>query len=246
MKEPRPVASLLSAEIEHGRLEHLFDSHYLLFCLLVFSATQVTFTGCVVPFGSGGQSTGDRDSAVKDAATKDASLLDGATPPACNAALCPEGCCSEEGACRSGASDSLCGNGGNPCLDCLAMSQICQDLQCVTPPDCDEGDTVTCGTCGTRTCDAQGSWGACESTGVCVPDSLENQGCGNCGTQSRTCNNQCQWSEWSTCTGEGVCAPSATQSQACGDCGTQSRTCTSSCAWGSWSSCSGEGVCAPS
>src|SRR5439155_8120483 len=37
--------------------------------------------------------------------------------------------------------------------------------------------------------------------------------CGNCGTQSRRCQDG-KWSDWSTCGSEGPCAPSS--SQACG------------------------------
>jgi YVTN family beta-propeller protein len=97
------------------------------------------------------------------------------------------------------------------------------------------------------------------------------QPCGNCGTQSRQCQNG-QWSAWSTCGAEGECAPAAAQecgmsgrqlcggdcrwgactgqvcsgppAQSCGNCGTQTRTCGNG-TWSEWSACAGEGACAP-
>lgn len=102
-----------------------------------------------------------------------------------------------------------------------------------------------------------------------------SQACGNCGTQTRTCDTSTGiWSAWSACNGQGECAPNSSQScgsggtqscggnckwsecgnqacpgastQACGKCGTQTRTCDkSSGAWSAWSACSGEGECMP-
>ncbi len=101
------------------------------------------------------------------------------------------------------------------------------------------------------------------------------QACGNCGTQTRTCDGTSgTWSGWSPCDGEGDCAPNTSQScgtggtqscgsdckwsacgnqscvgaatQPCGNCGTQARTCDASTGmWSAWSACSGEGQCAP-
>jgi hypothetical protein len=52
-----------------------------------------------------------------------------------------------------------------------------------------------------------------------------SQGCGNCGTWTRTCNAG-QWSDWSDCNDQGVCAPGATQA-----CGNQTQTCGQTCQW---------------
>ncbi len=85
----------------------------------------------------------------------------------------------------------------------------------------------------------------CSTTCQCTPGQTQSQGCGNCGTQSRTCGSNCMWGSWGTCSGQGSCSPGQTQTQGCGNCGSQSRTCTSSCQWGSWSTCAGQGVCSP-
>ncbi|MBU1243989.1 M23 family metallopeptidase [Myxococcota bacterium] len=79
----------------------------------------------------------------------------------------------------------------------------------------------------------------CETTCECSPGQVENQGCGNCGSRSRTCGSNCYWGGWSGCSGEGPCSPGQTQTQACCDCGSQSRTCTGSCQWPDWGNCWG-------
>ena len=77
----------------------------------------------------------------------------------------------------------------------------------------------------------------------CMPPG--SQSCGQCGTQSRQCDNGV-WSPWGACTGEGPCKPGATQ--ACGTGGTQ--TCGQSCQWGgctcdsSQLTCGSPGTCA--
>ncbi len=81
--------------------------------------------------------------------------------------------------------------------------------------------------------------------GVCTPGQSQSQACGNCGSQSRTCGGNGQWSGWSTCSGQGECAKGATESQSCGDCGSQTRTCSGSCQWGGWGSCQEQGTCVP-
>jgi hypothetical protein len=62
------------------------------------------------------------------------------------------------------------------------------------------------------------------SVAICAGSAT--QACGNCGTQTRTCDKGV-WSAWSACAGEGVCAPDTTQG--CGTAGTQ--TCGTSCQW---------------
>lgn len=73
----------------------------------------------------------------------------------------------------------------------------------------------------------------------CTPGQVESEGCGNCGTRSRTCQSSCTWSSFTACTGEGPCSPGATQTADCCDCGTESRTCTGQCDWGAWTDCHG-------
>ena len=73
----------------------------------------------------------------------------------------------------------------------------------------------------------------------CSPGAVETVGCGNCGTQSRTCSPDCHWGGWSSCAGQGPCSPGASEIQACCDCGAQSRSCGGNCQWGGWGGCAG-------
>lgn len=81
--------------------------------------------------------------------------------------------------------------------------------------------------------------------GECSPGQVQSKGCGQCGSQARTCSGGGTWGGWSGCSGEGPCAPGAKQDKGCGNCGHQGRACTGSCQWGSWGSCDGQGPCAP-
>jgi hypothetical protein len=109
---------------------------------------------------------------------------------------------------------------------------------------CTPGQSQSCGTCGTRSCGAGGTWGSCSNQGVCVPGTSVTVGCGDCGTRIDTCSNSCQWMTGS-CGGQGVCSPG--DSQSCCPCGSAGcgcggeAICTSSCTWGS---CEGF-VCQP-
>ncbi len=203
----------------------------------------------------------------------------------CSSAPKPSSCddgnpCTTADSCASGSCK------GSP-MDCSSLNGpcgkgICQQGQCVAQPSnsggvctdgnpCTTGDVCANGQCGGKAVDcsylndacgtAVCSGGQCikNNQGVCKPGEVqsENQGCGSCGTQSRTrtCSSQCGWggwSAWGTCGGQGVCAPGQTdsQSQGCGNCGTQSRsrTCTAQCGWGaygSWGGCGGQGPCTP-
>lgn len=73
----------------------------------------------------------------------------------------------------------------------------------------------------------------------CTAGQTQTQGCGNCGTQSRTCGADCRWGGWGSCTGQGECAAGTTQTRACCDCGSQTRTCSGSCRWGEYGACNG-------
>ena len=74
---------------------------------------------------------------------------------------------------------------------------------------------------------------------MCNPGQTETEGCGNCGSRSRTCGGTCQWGSWSGCGGQGECPAGATESKACGDCGQQTRSCDNSCTWSGYSECAG-------
>jgi MYXO-CTERM domain-containing protein len=80
---------------------------------------------------------------------------------------------------------------------------------------------------------------SCEVNCACSPGQKQTEGCGKCGTKSRTCGGNCQWGGWSGCGGEGPCSPGQSESKACCDCGTQSRSCGGNCQWGGWGACGG-------
>jgi len=83
--------------------------------------------------------------------------------------------------------------------------------------------------------------------GECISGEEEEQECGNCGTQSRTCTSDEIWGSWGSCEDEGVCSPVARQDQSCttpdGLIGSQFRTCLSTCTWGGWSTCAVTQTC---
>ena len=78
----------------------------------------------------------------------------------------------------------------------------------------------------------------------CTPDTDETVACGNCGTQTRTCNAG-TWGEFSACTDEGVCTPGASdEGTVCGNCGVLQSVCTAECTWPDDAVCTNEG-CLP-
>jgi hypothetical protein len=118
---------------------------------------------------------------------------------------------------------------------------------CTTTANCTGGKVCIGGICAPCTADAQcptgetcnnGLCAAC--MGVCAPGQMSSQACGNCGTQTRTCDATCQWGAYGSCSNEGTCMPNA--SQACNMYGTQ--TCTAACAWGACS-CPQAPACTP-
>ncbi|HVH45477.1 MAG TPA: hypothetical protein VM925_24155 [Labilithrix sp.] len=159
--------------------------------------------------------------------------------------------CTDEGVCALNATQA-CGTGGTqtctaacawgactgqtctgassePCGNCGARTRSCNNgtwsewSACGGEGVCTPNATEACGSGGTRTCNASCSWNSCVGQ-TCTGSST--QPCGNCGTQSRTCNNG-TWSSWSACTGEGVCTFG--DLRACGTNGTQG--CDASCNW---------------
>jgi hypothetical protein len=92
-----------------------------------------------------------------------------------------------------------------------------------------------------------GAW-VCSAPETCEcfpPGDTDEQGCGRCGTQQRTCTSEYTWGGWSGCTGEGECARGDVQREGCERCGTRTRTCGDDCRWGGWSGCTGQGECSP-
>ncbi|MBI5532974.1 MAG: hypothetical protein HY898_09680 [Deltaproteobacteria bacterium] len=81
-------------------------------------------------------------------------------------------------------------------------------------------------------------------TGECTAGWPDEQACGNCGKQTRTCDSQCKWGPWGACSGEGICASGTAETAgACGNCGTNTRTC-EGCQWGGYA-CMNQGECTP-
>jgi hypothetical protein len=122
---------------------------------------------------------------------------------------CPNGCAN--GRCLGGtcSSDSdcippdTCGGGGVPDVcgctptTCAAEGKNCDDI------DDRCGGTLPCGTCTPPdTCGGGGTPNVCGNTGVCTPNETQDQPCGDCGTQTRTCDLSGQWGNWGNCTGE--------------------------------------------
>ncbi|MBI5486514.1 MAG: hypothetical protein HY905_04205 [Deltaproteobacteria bacterium] len=122
--------------------------------------------------------------------------------------------------------------------------------------------STSCGSAGTQLCSNTCAWGACtppaetcngfdddclagcDNGWECCRGETRSQGCGFCGTQTRSCGATCAWGVWGTCTGSGVCAAGGTETRACTCGGTESRTCGSGCTWGAWSGCAA-GACTP-
>ena len=80
--------------------------------------------------------------------------------------------------------------------------------------------------------------------GECTPGQTQSQACGNCGTQTRTCQSNGQWGGFGPCMNQGPCTPGQTEAQSCntglpGICspGSQTRTCQSSCQWSNFGNC---------
>jgi hypothetical protein len=164
----------------------------------------------------------------------------------CDPTTCASGCCDLQGNCVGGTEDTACGSGGTGCQDCTVANEICSEQACEALPSCVEGDTLPCGNCGTRICDASGQWGPCSGEGACAAGTTDTGGgsCGNCGELQRTCDNNCDWGTWE-CVNEGVCSPGSLDTGgSCGNGGTEQRTCEPTCVWGAWS-CEGEGTCTP-
>lgn len=78
------------------------------------------------------------------------------------------------------------------------------------------------------------------STG-CTPGATEDRPCGDCGTETRSCDGAGTWGSFGGCTGEGECSPGDTEGRAC-DGGAEQRSCEATCAWSAYGPC--EGGCA--
>lgn len=93
---------------------------------------------------------------------------------------------------------------------------------------CSPGETAECGNEGSKTCGDSCGWGTCEGEKIDCEGS-NSQACGNCGTQTRTCDRTSgKWNTWGECVGEKECAIGATET--CGD-GKGVKLCSDTCGW---------------
>ena len=171
---------------------------------------------------------------------------------------CPDVC--EVGVARcSGGGVQRCIERADGCAVWGAIVACEQDQQCsdgrcelaCPAGGCTVGERM-CGAGGRLRCEQLGAcpdWvedpcpngSACVGTGQCgdcSPGAQEPEGCGNCGTRTRTCGAEGRWGAWGACSDEGECRPDT--QRACDGCGRQ--TCNSRC---TWNACDGGGVCAP-
>lgn len=85
----------------------------------------------------------------------------------------------------------------------------------------------------------------CEVSWQCDKGSVQSEACGNCGTRTRPCDDQCQYGPWSECLDQGECAFGQREEKGCGDTGLQHRDCLQTCTWDNWTECEEQGVCLP-
>ncbi len=116
---------------------------------------------------------GEDASTVVDARQDRSEVVDAGSPDAyvCSAATC-NGCCTANGQCSGGNSVSLCGTGGEACLNCSAQG-ACNDHVCGAPvqdsggPQCTSTNVTACTKCAAvlyTACCKSGSCG-CQWTG---------------------------------------------------------------------------------
>lgn len=144
---------------------------------------------------------------------------------------CQDACMRDQRRCVNGTTVEYCTlvagcyqwGGAQPC----AGGSVCQNGDCFGCSPGSTEDRPCAGGCGgteSRTCQADGSWGAwsgCAGAGgACMPG--ETRACERCGTQR--CTDQCQWG---ACEGQGVCSPG--ERGDCNECGF--RICDNSCNW---------------
>ncbi len=162
-----------------------------------------------------------------------------------------------------GTAKDVCNCGSKACSNGYTLNEDTCNCDCLL--GCNQGGTCYApyGGGSTRPCSSgcgtENSANSCNGavwSGTCwSPTQTQptSQGCGNSGTQTRTCSATCgggSCGSWGACTGQTCPAstkPSA--SEACGNCGTRTRTVscdsnTGSWTTGSWGSCTGQGVCA--
>jgi len=148
------------------------------------------------------------------------------------------------------------------CGNCGQYWQICNEGNTWNPHFCQqESQACSPGWREQRACNGNGtltatctekciwSLGDCVSSN-CLPDETDEQECGFCGMQKRTCQpvgdaGGREWTPFSVCMNTKACAPDTVEGDICGNCGKRSRRCEGSCTWAAWTTCQEEGVCEP-
>ena len=159
--------------------------------------------------------------------------------------------CSGEGVCTPKATEACDGTGTATCTSaCTWGGCTCSSGEHACNGACVLNNSVnscgsSCTACpvpanGAATCDGTKCGVTCTTPYVACGSSCDvtSKPCGNCGTETQTCNNG-TWSGFSACTGQGVCAPQSTE--ACDGNGT--ATCSSACSWGGCSCNAGSTLC---
>lgn len=162
----------------------------------------------------------------------------------------------------SSSSSSSSSSGGSTSKDAGKDAAKTDSGKDAGPPPPNPGDACTkidqifkksCGACGTQeaVCLAGSGdggagtvsdYGPCggEIAGGCIPGTVEDVACGNCGTAKKTCNQYCAWST-AACTGQPAnsCKPGSVEYTAAG-CGASEyrrRDCQNSCMWTNYGTC---------
>ena len=78
----------------------------------------------------------------------------------------------------------------------------------------------------------------------CEIGARDEQPCGACGTQGRTCGPGGEWGPFGRCHAEGVCSPGDANTSQCGRCGALEERCSDACEW-VVGACEDEGECEP-
>jgi hypothetical protein len=165
-------------------------------------------------------------------------------PTACGPDTCVTGCCDSQGRCVDGLGVSLCGGGGNRCIDCGAQGAMCIAFPtgggvCAKSAAC--GPQNCHGCCQGDTCVLTIGNSACGSNGEACSGCAAGDFCkGTCVHTQATCDStNCT----GCCAGAGFCV-TGTGDNACGRRGQSCQSCQPSQSQGQCvSQADGGGVC---
>jgi hypothetical protein len=128
-------------------------------------------------------------------------------------------------------SQQCSGQATRACGDCGTQHRSCDNGVwspwgvCQSEGDCKPDEIRMCEDGGIQVCSGRCAWGECAQL-ACA--GAAEQACGNCGTQTRTCDAVTgTWSVWGRCSQEGSCQPNTARD--CPEGGTQ--VCGGACEW---------------